>query len=366
MKRNILRFLSTGRYIEATKLMVFHQTAETLFYANSLAPATNMQVTVTHPEMASRAGYFMDHIGQVTSASHPNIQNVMKVAATSLALGPKKNHSRWSAWTNNGLVFPIIIDNPNAAILDDEKTKQTAEKKKNSKAKNFKVTFSFPLSTIEEGTEFEDMNAQTESSNNGDNIAVGGAIKTLTTHAANVCRDEVFQEEEEMIPTSENGITFVLADGGGSLVRHTEIPLSSCASSSGESNPAIDVFYYMPPELPNDGPQSVYSQMMKNPLNIRSFAGEPSTAEIKEPEEEQWPEEEEELDEQQLLAGEQPDEKFKGYHAEQWQEEKQEGEESDCSVPIPDDESICSTAKPETIHPTECGDEIKLEVTDTA
>ena len=373
MKRNILRFLSTGRYIEATKLMVFHQTAETLFYANNSAiPSVDMRVTVTHPELASRAGFFMDHIGQVTSVSHPNIQQIMKAAATPL-MGSKKNHSRWSTWNNNGLVSPIICDNPISPSTSTSPTDETktAGKKNNIKAKNFKVTFSFPLSTIEEGIEYEEVTAKIEDSNNGVNMA-GGAMKTLAKHA-DACRDEVF-EEEDIFPVSENGVTFVLADSGGSLVRHTEIPLSTCASSSNESNPAIDVFYYLPAELPTDGPQSVYSQMTKNPLSSRSFTGEAAAAaEMKEPDEEQWPEDEEEIeedaakesDEEQWRAEESdgerwPDEdgrredKIKESDGEQWQEEKEEREESDSSVPVPDDdESISSTTKPDSIDLTE-------------
>ena len=354
MKRNILRFLSTGRYIEATKLMVFHQTAETLFYDNN-SPISSMdtRVTVTHPELAFRAGYFMNPNGQVTSVSHPNIKQIMKAAEESVNGDPRKNSSRWNSWKNNGQVFPITLVKPTSPVQSNSPIRGQ------KKSKGFKVTFSFPLSATEAALENEEMNKKDEN-------MTEGATNTITKHAANIGRDDVF-EEEEAISVCEDGITFVLADSGGSLVRHTEIPLS-CASSSTESAPAIDVFYYIPAELPNDGPESAFSQMMMNPLSLKSFPGETEATEMKVSCEEQSLEEEiirldeiQELETEQLSAAA-VKEDINESDAEKWQEEENEPIPDDDCAPIPDDDSVRSAKQEDSTYLSTSVDGRKAEV----
>lgn len=102
MKRNILRFLETGRYVDTQKLLTFSVNATKQFQDMGIA---------THSAYAKAAGFNMDSAGflslQLVGKRAPELSTKDALNLTAW------RRSKWSAWGDDSLVSPIILKSYN-------------------------------------------------------------------------------------------------------------------------------------------------------------------------------------------------------------------------------------------------------------
>jgi hypothetical protein len=103
-ERNVKRFLSTGRYASISKLALFHLHAE-----KQRSSARNGKFS--HFDLARAAGYDMDLMGRVTLVTEESEKRgkLSRRSSTGSA-SPSTNKivdTKWSKWTNEGIIFPL-------------------------------------------------------------------------------------------------------------------------------------------------------------------------------------------------------------------------------------------------------------------
>ena len=333
--------------MEAAKLMAFFQAAESMFNSSH---GTRMEysevegsesflggfkadfnVTLTHPEVASRAGYFMDPVGRVVSSSRPNINQIIAASAYASPGGKKKTCSRWNVWKNNGLVFPIVYDSlsperdadlelPANVVRALSATTNADNNGRRKNSRNVRVSFSVsaedscsrsplvelspspsplaiskaPANAKERERKAADRihskstpeskisaeNCRANNINDIKNRLVRTRMMQKAVHQAESRAGDEVPEPEDLLQlasvsndNSHRQAVFMTSSGCSSPMTMpcgdaSSFACKSLSLSSDEPNLGIEVFYYSPEDLPSDGPEFMYSQIVAVESNV--------------------------------------------------------------------------------------------------
>lgn len=126
LKRNILNYLATGKYIDARKLEKSHKLALSALH-------TEQHKFATHADLVRSAGYYMDSIGRVTATSDGKIQLQTSSAGDSpqtprsiSSINNRKDSSTTGAGAAEAVQHSQVVKGPSAASITTTATGKAA------------------------------------------------------------------------------------------------------------------------------------------------------------------------------------------------------------------------------------------------